>query len=518
MKKRSRWLILIAVLCVTSEAWARVGGGQSYSGGNSGGGGYSGGSSSGGGIGGADLYFLFDAIFRLIGLLLELTFTHPLIGLPIDAFVIFMLWKVLQAWGHPGYDITNEHGYGGGGDGSQVIRNGRVAVARARLNELRQTLDSNFSSIAFLDFLHALYSTVQHARGTGNRLQAYSAYLSNDAIQALQAESPTTREVKGVVLGHAGVIDVGPIAADQPAQIVVEFEACYAETLTTGQTQNWYAREIWRFSRNAGVLSREPARIRQIVCPACGAPANADSGGKCPACGNLVRSGEFNWFVEQIECVREARPPGLGSAAGEVGTALPTLLDPAFSAEKAALEASQPDFKWEAFNNRAAFIFTQLQKAWTERKWEVVRPFESDAIFESHSYWIQEYKRQKLVNRLADIRLEQMVPAKVEQDRFYSAITLRMVASMIDCTQTEDGKVLSGNPSSPRPFTEYWTFIRGKSAQPPKAGSGPLNCPACGAGLKINMAGVCEYCQAKITSGDFDWVLSSIEQDEAYTG
>jgi hypothetical protein len=32
------------------------------------------------------------------------------------------------------------------------------------------------------------------------------------------------------------------------------------------------------------------------------------------------------------------------------------------------------------------------------------------------------------------------------------------------------------------------------------------------------MAGVCEYCQGKVTSGEFDWVLSRIEQDEAYRG
>jgi hypothetical protein len=502
---------LLSLLFFSTHAWARVGGGHAFSGGHTGGGGYS--SGSGGGGGGAGAYFLFDAIFRMIGALIQLTFTHPLIGLPIDAIVIFVVWKIFQAWGHPGYDITNEHGYGGA---DQAIRKGRIAGARVRLNELRSTLDPNFSSITLLDFLHALYSTVHHARA--GRLEAYSAYLSADAIQALRAISPGVREIQGVVLGHAGVIDVGPIAADQPTRITVEFEACYTETAVTGQSQNWYARETWNLSRKAGVLSREPARVRQIACPACGAPANADAGGKCPACGNIVRSGELDWFVDSISASREARPPQLSSDSGSAGLGLPTLVDPSFGEARSQLEASQPDFKWDALNARASFIFTQLQKAWTERKWEVVRPFESDAIFESHSYWIQEYKRQKLVNRLADIRLAQMIPVKVEQDRFFSAITLRMVASMVDCTQTEDGKVLSGDPSRPHPFTEYWTLIRGKSAQPPKPGAGPLNCPACGAALKINMAGTCEYCQAKITSGDFDWVLSSIEQDEAYSG
>jgi ferredoxin len=30
------------------------------------------------------------------------------------------------------------------------------------------------------------------------------------------------------------------------------------------------------------------------------------------------------------------------------------------------------------------------------------------------------------------------------------------------------------------------------------------------------MAGSCTHCHAKITSGEFDWVLSRIEQDESY--
>ena len=43
-------------------------------------------------------------------------------------------------------------------------------------------------------------------------------------------------------------------------------------------------------------------------------------------------------------------------------------------------------------------------------------------------------------------------------------------------------------------------------------------CPNCGAALNINMTGHCNYCKAKVSSGEFDWVLSRIEQDEAYAG
>jgi hypothetical protein len=32
------------------------------------------------------------------------------------------------------------------------------------------------------------------------------------------------------------------------------------------------------------------------------------------------------------------------------------------------------------------------------------------------------------------------------------------------------------------------------------------------------MAGHCEYCRVKVVSGQFDWVLSRIEQDDTYDG
>ena len=34
----------------------------------------------------------------------------------------------------------------------------------------------------------------------------------------------------------------------------------------------------------------------------------------------------------------------------------------------------------------------------------------------------------------------------------------------------------------------------------------------------ISMAVVCGYCNAKVSGGAFDWVLSRIEQDESYSG
>jgi hypothetical protein len=77
--------------------------------------------------------------------------------------------------------------------------------------------------------------------------------------------------------------------------------------------------------------------------------------------------------------------------------------------------------------------------------------------------------------------------------------------------------VVSGPNTELRRWSEYWTFIRYRNAKP-AAARGGLNCPNCGAPLKVNAAGICDCCGGKITSGEFDWVLSKIEQDESYAG
>ena len=67
-----------------------------------------------------------------------------------------------------------------------------------------------------------------------------------------------------------------------------------------------------------------------------------------------------------------------------------------------------------------------------------------------------------------------------------------------------------------RAYTEYWTLIRGTHRRGPTRTD--LACSNCGAPLDVNMAGHCKYCSQKVTTGDFDWVLSRIEQDEVYAG
>src|SRR5262249_53401532 len=162
---------------------------------------------------------------------------------------------------------------------------------------------------------------------------------------------------------------------------------------------------------------------------------------------------------------------------------------------------------------RVRHIFLELQRAWSDLKWERARPFETDALFQMHQYWIAEYRRQHLRNVLGEPTIEDAIPVKITSDAFHDAITCRIFARMTDHVVDASGKVVCGDPKRPKRFSEYWTFIRRRGVK--GAAKDDANCPNCGAPLKISMAGVCEYCRGKVTGGEFDWVLSRIEQDES---
>jgi predicted lipid-binding transport protein (Tim44 family) len=214
---------------------------------------------------------------------------------------------------------------------------------------------------------------------------------------------------------------------------------------------------------------------------------------------------------------REQKGPLLTSNVEEQGTNAPTIVDPERDSAFSRLSQKDPAFQWSAFEARVKVIFEALQTGWTARDPLRVRPYMSDNLFQSQCYWLDLYRQARAINRTDGAQVLGVELARVTSDAYFDAITVRVYATSIDVTVSEDtGKVLSGHPKKQRRYTEYWTLLRGSSAK--STSKGDRVCPRCGAPLQISMAGNCGYCSAKVTSGEFDWVLSRIEQDEAYAG
>jgi hypothetical protein len=508
LSNHKRWLFSVALLAVFSiEVFARVGGGHSYGGGSGGGGG------GDGGDGGALVWILFQ-VFRL---LIYLTIEVPVIGIPLDIIVIVGVVYFFVRRGKTaaaGIDVFSSTP---STVSTQFDQCRPVETVAREFAQLRK-FDPNFSEIVFTDFAYALYGKAHEARGRGvAALDEFSPYLSGPARNSLlQRNQRGLAEVKGIIVGSMQVTGVDGL--DAPVvRIGLVFEANYTE-VTNGSETAFYVRERWELERKRDRLSLPPEKATALHCPRCGAPLQKDSVGACAYCHTKIDNGEFQWYVRSITLLSsEDRGPLLTSDVPEVGTDLPSVVQPNFSVISAAFERDTPQFSWHGFQERARLIFNELQSAWSSLDWERARPHETDNIFQMHQYWIDAYKRQGLRNAVDQLAIVAMQPIKIQEDAFYHAITVRIWAQGHDYTIDQSGRVVSGSRDRLRSWSEYWTFIRNKSAKPADAQVN-LNCPNCGAPLKVNASGICEFCGGKITSGEFDWVLSKIEQDEAYRG
>jgi predicted lipid-binding transport protein (Tim44 family) len=494
------------------DAHARPGGGESYGGGGGGGGGMGGGG-GGGGSGG-------DGAFSALLLFIFSELPWPLKLLIIGGVVAVYL--VNRARTSRMQDWTS------GAGGTWAVRRpsltpsalqarnpGSAVSARRRLEDLRR-FDPDFSVALFEDFLYALYTHVQYA--TAGRAERLSAYLAPDVLARLRAMH--VAEVHTVIVGALRFTGVrGMDGEGGQVEVDVEIESNVATVGAPGQPERTsYRKERWTLARRKDARSRPPARARILACPGCGAPLDAVVEGTCTHCKRAVSGGDFDWVVRAAELVEsEDRGPMLTTEVPEQGNDLPTMFDPDVQARYAALSRKDPYFQWPAFEARVGLVFQEFQTAWAQRDLLKMRPYFTDALFDTQRYWVEAYRAQGLRNVTDRARIQGLELARVASDRWFDALTLRVRATGLDyVVRDQDQKVVRGSTGRERAYTEYWTFLRGAARTAPTH-TAP-ECPSCGAPLAVGMAGDCRYCRATVTTGEFDWVLSRIEQDDAYRG
>jgi len=211
--------------------------------------------------------------------------------------------------------------------------------------------------------------------------------------------------------------------------------------------------------------------------------------------------------------------PAINSVRGDLfpGTA-DTAMHPESSTEGlASITAHDPDFDREAFLEQVQRTFFVVQEAWTQRKPDMSRQVMADGLWQQHKVQIQGYVDAHKRNVLEDLAVADLSIIAAHSDATYDTITVRVSACCADYdVDDQNGKVIRGNRSVDN-WAEDWTFQRSSSATT-KTGGGTMSakCPNCGAPLDLDLAGVCKYCKAPVSSGAYDWVLARIAQVPAY--
>jgi hypothetical protein len=497
-------LLAVAVIAVPAIAEARPGGGDSYSGG--------GGHDSGGGGGGdgGDGAIIFELIFQLI----RLCFYYPKVGIPLLIIVVAILaygWHQKQK--NKDWD-----------SGPPVQLEWSTS-----LEDLRR-VDPDFSQVLFEDFVFRLYATAHRARGEAGGLDALAPYVTIDARAALAGRSPSIEPVSGIVIGAMRTFRVDlptmeAVAANPEARVTVgvELEANYTtgKPGAPGGQKTSFVVEQWTLSRKHDARTKPPAAARTFPCPNCGAPwQGADSGGgqKCAYCGEVVDNGRFDWVVERVVLRHEKlQPPTLTEEVPERGTDLATYVQPGLDANWMAFLREDPQLSDASVIARLQHIYITMNDAWNAGDLLPARAVLSDGLFDYLQYWMIAYRAQGLRNVLEGMRLTHHAFAKLARDRWYDALTVRIWGTGRDfVVRAEGGELVRGSRGRERRYSEYWTLIRSSVRR--GAARADANCANCGAPLIVTMAGGCASCGAHVTAGEFDWVLSKIEQDDSYQG
>ncbi len=231
-----------------------------------------------------------------------------------------------------------------------------------------QAEDEGFSFVLFEDFAHALYVEAHTLRGRGD-VERLAPYLHASAraslvYQAGQDLVGAVEDVSTIIIGSMYVQGLRVDAKTRKIEVKLCFVANYTET-RGGVPRSYYAEEAWTFSREAGVVSRPPARSRVIDCPHCGAPLDKIVAGTCRYCGVESGAGNHDWFVTSIVHARTKRGPMLTGTTEEVGTDLPTVIARDVMMKYAALVARDPEFDWRAFTQRVDAVFHRFHETWT---------------------------------------------------------------------------------------------------------------------------------------------------------
>lgn len=175
------------------------------------------------------------------------------------------------------------------------------------------------------------------------------------------------------------------------------------------------------------------------------------------------------------------------------------------------IQEVDPAFSAEHFKTYSSEVWLTVQEAWEKREWSVVRPFESNALFNVHNRQLNEYIEQQKTDHLDMQNIRKVAIADYRMDGEREAITVKLDASLLDyVTDDRSGKVLEGSKTQHQNRSYRLEFIRttGIKTDTEKA-MNTTNCPNCGAPTQVTSSGQCEYCKSVITTGEFGWVLNT---------
>jgi predicted lipid-binding transport protein (Tim44 family) len=159
--------------------------------------------------------------------------------------------------------------------------------------------------------------------------------------------------------------------------------------------------------------------------------------------------------------------------------------------------------------------FMAIQQAWMQQDMRSVRRWISDGVWQRFNTQFAMMRLLGQKNIIGDIAIRKVFIDAIEQDGNFDIVHVGIHFTANDDFVSQTFPDLDQRGALE--MLEYWSFMR-------KAGVAEAdlyhanNCPSCGAELPADMGEVarCTSCQAVVTCGAYDWILSEITQADDY--
>lgn len=480
--------LILTLIALASEVWARAGGGGGFSGGGGGGfsgGGGSSGSGSGGG-GGALLYFI-----------VRLCIEKPLIGIPlvITLVAVMVVTKRKGQSAHVSHTIRRE------------VSRFREQAPAADCSALKQR-DPAFDETAFIARCQRAFLEIQAAWSQQDmtpvrRFISDGVYSRFQLQLAMQQGSGVRNAVEEVQVTGGRVISVQTDPAFDTIHVLLSATARDTTVAldsgrrVAGSTQPEPFSEVWTFLRRPGTRTHIREGLMEGACPNCGSPILILDRGACGSCRAVVNSGEYDWVlseITQLEVWQDRRPaqiPGLS-----------------------AMQAKDPAFCIQGIEDRTSVIFWRLRTAEFFATADTVAAVASPTYLREHAaaFLPDDQGRHHLHADAAvgAVDVSEIVPLSSGTEgvdrvrvrvRWSSHPEARPVPSL-----------MPPNYSLSRFRDQDFLLLRRADVQ--SQASRALvsdHCPGCGAPHTAVPQAQCEYCGLPQNDGSGDWVLETIE-------
>jgi len=376
--------------------------------------------------------------------------------------------------------------------------------------------DPDFSLTLFLDFASNLYLEFYNCHGRDEIINLIP-YISE---KELRKASNKMIRIEEVVIGSISLYSI----LEKNDYDIINTDIYSNYTVTTDLEKTKYELfERWQFCRKKGVSSKNPETMRQLSCPSCGVEHKFIAISKCENCGVDIKPGEIQWFLNNKNVLVKEKFESSVSHVQEIGTDFKTIFQKNIQEKITVFCHKNKITEWDKYLSHLkkeiiSRSFLEIYENWSKNQLEPIRFLLSENLYRSFGFWVKIYRGKQLFNKLENIQIEQIELVKIDLDKYYDSITVRIFAHCYDFLQSSSGIVVSGSRTDLRSFSEYWTFIRKSGLEKEVIIIGE-NCPSCGSDLPKNgQSTKCDKCGSTINNGDFSWVLTMITQDEVYRG